>query len=99
MLHLENSVSEAGQPHTICASRELLCPHCQVPLVADPTGPWSPRCRRAWPGSPVHARCTNTADATANTPRTRGMRLCHTHARLLVDAAGPGAAIPDTPPY
>lgn len=99
MLHLGACVSGTGEPHTVCAGLPPLCPHCQVPLVADPTGPWCRRCRRAWSGTRAHTRCTNAAIATGNTPRTRGLRLCRSHARLLVDAAGAGAAIPDTPPY
>jgi hypothetical protein len=94
----EDSVSAAHEPDTICAGRPPLCPHCQAPLVADPTGPWCRRCRRAWPGSPAHARCPNPANATGNTALARGLRLCRTHARLLVDAGGAGAAIFDTPP-
>lgn len=98
MLHGEDGVSAAREPDAICAGRPPLCPHCQVPLVADPTGPWCRRCRRAWQGSPAHAHCTNTPNATADTARTRGLRLCPTHARLLVDAHGTGAVIFDTPP-
>ena len=94
----EDAVTGPGDPDPVCAGRPLLCPHCQVPLIADPTGPWCRRCRRAWPGAPAHARCPNTAIATGNTPRTRGLRLCRAHARLLADAGGPGAAILDNPP-
>jgi hypothetical protein len=92
LLHVEEGVSGPGEPDLVCAGRPLVCPRCQVPLVTDPTGPWCRRCRRAWPGSRAHTRCPNAAIATGNTSRTRGLRLCRAHARLLVDASGPGTA-------
>ena len=91
-------MSAPGGPDPVCAGQPPLCPHCQVLLVADPTGPWCQRCRRAWAGSPAHGRCPNPAIATGNTQRTRGLRLCRAHARLLVDVGGPGTAILDNPP-
>lgn len=88
-------VTSNRDPH--CAGQPPLCPHCQVPLVADPTGPWCRTCRRAWSGAPRDTRCPHPAIATANTPRTRGLRLCRTHMRLLVNAGGPGSVLLDTP--
>ena len=85
-------------PDRRCAGEPLLCRRCEVPLVLDPTGPWCRTCRRAWPGAPQKPRCPYPAVATGRTPRTRGLRLCRIHARLLVDAAGPDAVILDQPP-
>ena len=81
-----------------CAGQPPLCPHCHLALVPDPTGPWCRTCRRAWCGQPSNSPCPNPAVATGNTPRTRGLRLCRTHARLLVDAGGPDAVTLDQPP-
>lgn len=86
------------EPDSRCAGQPPLCPRCQVELVADPTGPWCRKCRRAWAGAPRHAPCPQPAVATANTPRTRGLRLCRTHARLLVDYGGTDAVTLDQPP-
>lgn len=86
------------QPDPRCAGQPPLCPHCQVELVADPTGPWCRTCRRAWPGAPLNAACPHPAIATGNSPRTRALRLCRAHARLLVDRAGPDAVALDQPP-
>lgn len=91
-------MSEPATPDPRCAGQPPLCPHCRAPLVADPTGPWCRTCRRAWPGAPRHTKCTEPAIATGNTPRTRGLRLCRGHARLLVDAHGPGSVALDHPP-
>jgi hypothetical protein len=91
-------MSEPERPEPRCAGQPPLCPGCSAPLVADPTGPWCRRCRRAYPGSPPHLRCAHPPIATGNTPRTGALRLCRRHARLLVDAAGPGAVILEDPP-
>jgi hypothetical protein len=91
-------VSEPSEVTSRCAGRPSLCPHCQVELVLDPTGPWCRRCRRAWQGASRHLPCPHPAVATGNTPRTRGLRLCRTHARMLIDRGGPGAVTLDRPP-
>lgn len=81
-----------------CCRQLPLCPHCQVELVADPTGPWCRNCRRARPGAPLNAACPHPAIATGNTPHARALRLCRAHARLLIDRAGPDAVALDQPP-
>jgi hypothetical protein len=86
------------EPDSRCVGQPPLCDNCQVELVADPTGPWCRNCRRAWAGAPLHAPCPHPAVATGNTPRTRGLRLCRAHARLLVDRGGSGAVTLDQLP-
>lgn len=76
-----------------CQGRPALCPRCGTELAIDPSGPWCRTCRAAWVGASRYPSCPLPPVATGNTPRTKGLRLCRAHARLLVDAAGPDSVV------